>query len=90
MTLNERDIFSQPLSEGELAGLAQLVSADELFSWRSRAARGYRHLQGRAREDELLRLMAGEPRLIRRPVTVRGERAVVGFDRGGLEALLEG
>ena len=87
--MNERDIFADPLSEDELAGLARLASVEELFSWKSRSAREYRELRGRAGEEELLRLMAKEPRLIRRPVTVRGGRAVVGFDAGALEALME-
>jgi len=65
-----------------------LVPAEELFSWKSRSAREYRGLHGRAGEGELLGLMAGEPRLIRRPITVRGGRVVVGFDREALESLL--
>ena len=88
--LNERDIFERPLSAEELAELARLIPADELFSWKSRSAQPYREMRGRVGEDELLRLMAGEPRLIRRPLTVRGGQAVAGFDRPGLEALLEG
>lgn len=87
--LNERDIFAEPLSEDELTDLARLVPADELFSWKSRSAREYRELRGRAGEQELLRLMAKEPRLIRRPVTVRAGRAVIGFDPGALGALME-
>ena len=88
--MNERDIFAAPLSEDELADLARLASVEELFSWKSRSAREYRGLRGRVGEDELLRLMAREPRLIRRPIAVRGGRAVVGFDSGALEALMEG
>lgn len=65
-----------------------MVPTEDLFSWKGRSAREYRRLQGRAREGELLGLMAGEPRLIRRPITVLGERAVVGFDREALGALL--
>ena len=88
--MNERDIFAEPLSEDELADLARLASVERLFSWKSRSAREYRGLRGCAGEDELLRLMAREPRLIRRPIAVRGGRAVVGFDSGALEALMEG
>jgi len=86
--LNVRDIFREPLSDRELADLAGLVTADGLFSWKSRSARQYLELRETAIEEELLRLMAAEPRLIRRPVTVRGDRAVVGFDREALEELL--
>ncbi len=46
-------------------------------------------MHGRAEEGELLSLMAGEPRLIRRPITVLAERVVVGLDREALGALLK-
>jgi Spx/MgsR family transcriptional regulator len=36
---------------------------------------------------EALRLMAGEPNLIRRPVVIRGNRMVLGFDPEELEKL---
>ena len=65
------------------------MPVEDLFSWKSRSAGPYRELRGRARDDELLSLMAGEPRLIRRPVTVSRGRAVVGFDRDALVNLLE-
>jgi len=45
-----------------------------------------RELPGR---EALLRLMREEPRLIRRPVVVRGREAVFGFDEAALCSLLE-
>ena len=38
---------------------------------------------------EALRWMAREPNLIRRPVVIRGERIVLGFDEEALAALAE-
>jgi arsenate reductase len=37
--------------------------------------------------EEALKLMAGEPNLIRRPVVIRGREIVLGFDEEGLNRL---
>ena len=47
--------------------------------------RGYQ--PGALSEAEMLRLMAEEPTLIRRPFARRGDRLVVGFDRQALKDL---
>ena len=55
----------------------------------SRRSRSYSELIGdrEPSDDELLALMAQEPTLLRRPLVVRGDRAVIGFDREALAAL---
>jgi len=82
-----RDIFAKPLDRAELGDLAQLVTADGLFSWRSPGAREIAHLRGRLPDERLIDLMASEPRLIRRPLARRGDVLVVGFDPERLAAL---
>jgi len=37
--------------------------------------------------SEAIRLMAGEPNLIRRPVVISGERVVLGYDEAALRGL---
>jgi arsenate reductase-like glutaredoxin family protein len=37
--------------------------------------------------SEAIRLMAGEPNLIRRPVVISGERIVLGYDEAALRGL---
>lgn len=44
---------------------------DELFSWRSPSAKQYRENKDKLTNSDLLDLMMNEPRLIRRPITVR-------------------
>jgi arsenate reductase (glutaredoxin) len=39
-------------------------------------------------EEDLIRLMAEEPGLLRRPITVAGEKVVIGNDPESLKALL--
>jgi len=80
-----RDLFKEPLTLDELRALAARVGANALFSWRSPTARRQGLVPGALPDEELLRLMAGEPRLIRRPLVVAGERVVVGADPQALE-----
>lgn len=75
-----RDFFAEPLSSSELADLAALAGGPgNLFSFQSPS---FRKL-GRSRDsfagEELLELMAAEPRFIRRPVLVDGKRASIGL-----------
>jgi len=69
--LDQRDFFKDPLSREELQELASIVTMDELFSWRSPSAKQYRENKDKLTNSDLLDLMMNEPRLIRRPITVR-------------------
>lgn len=83
-----RDYFKERFTPDELRVLLNslhLRPADVL----SRRSRAYGDLIGDrgVPDDELLALMAQEPTLLRRPLVVRGDRAVIGFDREALAAL---
>jgi arsenate reductase-like glutaredoxin family protein len=84
-----RDIFASPLTRVELAGLAALVTVDRLFSWKSPAARDYAAQRGNLPAERLIELMLGEPRLVRRPILVRGDRFVIGADPGEIAAFVD-
>ncbi len=88
MPFEARDIFKAPLTEAELRELAQRVPVEQLFSWKSPTARQQGLTPGSRSADELLRLMAAEPRLIRRPLVRAGDRVVVGADLDALRALV--
>jgi|TARA_B110000014_G_C19851523_1_gene441213 arsenate reductase-like glutaredoxin family protein len=63
---------------------------DELFSWRSPSAKQYRENKDNLTNSDLLDLMMNEPRLIRRPITIRIDdtsRHVLGGKLADLEAL---
>ena len=83
--LKERDFFAEPLSEKELRGLLGERPDGEIFSWNSPS---FKKL-GVSREDlddeRLIRLMLGEPRLIRRPLVQVGATVVVGTDKAAME-----
>jgi arsenate reductase/regulatory protein spx len=87
VTVRSRDIFRQPLSPDELRDLAAMASVPGLFSWKSPTARKLGLSPGTRTDGELLGLMAGEPRLIRRPLIVSGDRIIIGADLRALADL---
>ena len=64
-----------------------MAPVDELFSWKSPSASPYRDRRGQVPDDELIALMAAEPRLVRRPILIRDGRLVIGFKPGAYQAL---
>lgn len=84
----ERDIFKHPLSEQELRTLAAKRPLAEIFSHRSPSVKAL-GLAGRELSDEeMLRHMLEEPRLIRRPLLISGEEVVVGVVPEAMAAAL--
>ena len=77
--LNERDFFKDPLTREEIMRIALLTSLDEMFSWRSPSAEPYRERRGKLSDEELIALMLEEPRLVRRPVMIVGDKVLFGF-----------
>ena len=84
-----RDLFKQPLTAAEIKALAA-KSPEGVRGLLSTRTSQYKALgldKKPMSDAELIALMAREPRLIRRPLTVAGNRLVVGFDGPALEAL---
>ncbi len=75
-----RDIFRTPLTPAEIRALVRRRSVGELFSWRSPTARSRGLQPGALDDDALVALMAAEPRLVRRPLVLAGDRLVIGAD----------
>jgi arsenate reductase len=86
--VEERDFFQRPFTEDELLQLIGKHRVAEVFSWKSPSARALGIQPGQASDDELVRLMLGEPRLIRRPLIVANGELVIGFDQQRLLRLL--
>ena len=88
--MDQRDFFKDPLSRDELQELASILTMDELFSWRSPSAKQHRENRDNLTKSDLLDLMMKEPRLIRRPITIRIDdtsRHVLGGKLADLEAI---
>ena len=59
-----------------------------MFAWRSPRSKAYREQRGKVTDDELVDLMAGEPRLMRRPILTDGSSIVFGFKQGAYDHLV--
>ena len=88
--LNERDFFKDGFSEAELRELLGETNPADVFSWRSPSARKLGLDKDTVSADELIRLMVGEPRLIRRPLIQVEGRLVVGTDKKAMAEAFPG
>jgi arsenate reductase-like glutaredoxin family protein len=59
-----------------------------MFAWRSPSSKPFRDLRGKATDEELIKMMAEEPRLIRRPILTDGSQIVFGFKQGAYDELI--
>lgn len=82
--LQYRDLWKDPLSAAELEKLIGPRDHADFLNTRSEAYREKNLDENPPTRREAIRMMATEPRLIRRPVIVAGGRVVVGFDEKGM------
>ena len=83
--IEDRDFFKDPFSEAEIRGLAKWRALSDIFSWRSPSFKALGLDAGSLGDDELVRLMLEQPRLIRRPMVKVGDELVIGTGKGWLE-----
>lgn len=89
----ERPIVEQPPTPAELAAWIP-ASGLPVRKWLNTSGQSYRAL-GKARVDaasdaELVRWLAADGKLVKRPVLVTGGKVLVGFKAEAYEALLQG
>jgi arsenate reductase-like glutaredoxin family protein len=79
--LEERDYARQPLGEAELRELFKASDPRDYINPKSPAFKTL-NLQGKTLTmAQALKLMAQEPNLIKRPLTIAGRKVMAGFDR---------
>ena len=88
--LKERDFFKEAFTEAELRGLLGDTPASEIFSWRSPSVKKMGLEKDSLSEDDLVRLMIEEPRLVRRPLIRVGDKLVVGTDKRAMAEAFPG
>ena len=87
MALNERDFFQDPFSKDELRRLIGDTPLPDVFSWNSPSYKKLGPDREELSDDQLIRMMLDEPRLIRRPLIQAGHDLIVGSDKRALEQL---
>jgi arsenate reductase (glutaredoxin) len=88
--LQERDLGKEPLSEAELQALIGNVDVTEFLNRRSPSYREQGLKSQPLTKAQAIQLMARDPNLIKRPITVKGPTKVLGFDETKLRALISG
>ena len=83
--VEERDFFKEPFDEVELRGLLGDDSPRNIFSWRSPSVKKLGLDRDALSDDDLVRLMVEEPRLVRRPLLEIGGRLVVATAKNAAE-----
>ena len=78
--LETRDLDTQPLSEKELQELIGKRDYVPFLNSRNELYREMNMAEKTPSREEVIRLMSKNPNLIKRPISVRGEEIVLGFD----------
>jgi Spx/MgsR family transcriptional regulator len=88
-TLELRDLGKERFTAAELDRLISTRDYRAFLNTRNELYRKRKMGKKPPSRGEALRLMAREPNLIRRPIVIRGERIVLGFDEAALAELSE-
>jgi Spx/MgsR family transcriptional regulator len=84
-----RSLDAEPLSEAELDQLIGSRDYKKFLNPRNELYREQNMSERPPTRAQAIRLMAKTPNLIRRPVVVRGEEIVLGFDEAALKNLMK-
>ncbi len=87
--LDARDLDKERLSEAELDKLIGSRDYEHFLNPRNELYRLRNMKEKPPARPEAIKLMAQVPNLIRRPVVIRGDQIVLGFDEEALEKLLK-
>jgi arsenate reductase-like glutaredoxin family protein len=83
----ERDFFQDVFTEEELGALIGNRPVSDYFSFRSPSFRKMGLDKDQLSDNQLLKMMVEEPRLIRRPLIQSGDDLVVGTDKKAMAEL---
>jgi arsenate reductase len=87
--LDSRDLDKERLSEAELDKLIAARDYKQFLNPRNELYRTKNMKEKPPTRAEAIKLMAEVPNLIRRPVVIRGDQIVLGFDEESFKKLLK-
>ena len=88
LAIQERDYFKEPLSEEEVREMAAIAGIDQIFAKRSPSLKQMGLAGQELSEDEMVRLMLQEPKLVRRPMMRVGGELFVGGGAAVLDSVV--
>lgn len=89
--VEERRYFTDRVTADEVRRLVRLLpgGVGDIVSTRGRRYREMGLKDADLSEDEWMQLLVEEPGLWRRPITIKGDEVVVGYDEAALRSLVE-
>ena len=87
--MQERDLGKEPLNEAELQALIGSADIMEFLNTRSASYRAQGFKNQAPAKAQAIKLMAGDPNLIKRPIVVKGQTKVIGFNEERLRTIVK-
>ena len=88
LEVTDRDFFKETFSELEIRELAAMAVTENLFARRSPSLKKLSLADKELSDDEMVKLMLQEPKLIRRPLIKVGGKLMVGGGTAAVEAAI--
>ena len=88
LEINERDYFKETLTEEEVREMAAMAGIDQIFARRSPSLKQMGLAGQELSQDEMVRLMLQEPKLVRRPMMRVGDQLFVGGGAAVLDSVV--
>jgi arsenate reductase-like glutaredoxin family protein len=85
---NDRDFFKNSFSRFEIEDLLKGKQVSEMFNFKSPSFKAMGLDRDKLKDEELIKLMLKEPRLIRRPVVRIDDEVYFGADKEVIEKLI--
>jgi arsenate reductase/regulatory protein spx len=88
VSIQERDYFKEPLTEGEVREMAGMAGIEQIFAKRSPSLKQMGLAGQELPEDQMVQLMLQEPKLVRRPMMRVGDQLFVGGGAAVLDSVV--
>lgn len=88
LEVTDRDFFKEAFSEEEIRDLAAMVGTENIFARRSPSLKKMGLTERDLSDDEMVKLMLEEPKLVRRPLLKVGDKLMVGGGVAAVEAAI--
>jgi arsenate reductase-like glutaredoxin family protein len=85
LEITERDFFKDAFSEAEIRELAAMGGTENIFARRSPSLKKMGMADRELSDDEMVKLMLREPKLVRRPLLKVGGKLMAGSGNAAVE-----
>ena len=88
LEVTDRDFFKETFSESEMRELAAMAGTENIFARRSPSLKKLSLADKELSDDEMVKLLLQEPKLVRRPLIKVGGKLMVGGGTAAVEAAI--